>query len=89
MDAAAEYNNYASDITRTIPISGKFNEFQKKIYEIESNFGKKDFFHTTSRDEIKRLQAEMGRLNEKLSGYLKEWESSSQDLENAKEKFDL
>ena len=34
VDAAAEYNNYASDITRTIPISGKFNEFQKKIYEI-------------------------------------------------------
>ncbi len=64
-------------------------ETERKIYEIESNFGKKDFFHTTSRDEIKRLQAEMGRLNEKLSGYLKKWESSSQDLENAKEKFDL
>ena len=34
VDAAAEYDNYASDITRTIPISGKFNESQKKIYEI-------------------------------------------------------
>ena len=33
VDAAAEYDNYASDITRTIPVSGKFNEFQKKIYE--------------------------------------------------------
>jgi len=34
VDAAAEYNNYASDITRTIPVSGKFNMYQKTIYEI-------------------------------------------------------
>ena len=34
VDAAAEYNNYASDITRTIPVSGKFNMYQKKIYNI-------------------------------------------------------
>lgn len=34
VDAAAEYKNYASDITRTIPISGKFNQYQKFIYNI-------------------------------------------------------
>tara|TARA_Y100000389_G_C17466920_1_gene526511 strand:+ start:1599 stop:2900 length:1302 start_codon:yes stop_codon:yes gene_type:complete len=34
VDAAAEYNNYASDITRTIPVSGKFNKYQKIIYNI-------------------------------------------------------
>ena len=34
VDAAAEYENYASDITRTIPISGKFNQYQKLIYNI-------------------------------------------------------
>jgi len=34
VDAAAEYNNYASDITRTIPISGTFNQEQKLIYNI-------------------------------------------------------
>ncbi len=34
VDAAAEYNNYASDITRTIPISGKFNRYQRIIYNI-------------------------------------------------------
>ncbi|MEC9206233.1 MAG: aminopeptidase P N-terminal domain-containing protein [Pseudomonadota bacterium] len=33
-DAAAEYKNYASDITRTIPISGKFTKSQKLLYEI-------------------------------------------------------
>ena len=34
VDAAAEYNNYASDITRTIPISGRYNYYQKIIYNI-------------------------------------------------------
>ena len=34
VDAAAEFNNYASDITRTIPISGKFNQYQRIIYNI-------------------------------------------------------
>jgi len=33
-DAAAEYKNYASDITRTIPINGKFTQPQKLLYEI-------------------------------------------------------
>ena len=37
VDAAAEYKNYASDITRTIPVSGKFNIYQKMIYEIVLN----------------------------------------------------
>jgi Xaa-Pro aminopeptidase len=33
-DAACEYLNYASDITRTIPVNGKFTQEQKLIYEI-------------------------------------------------------
>jgi len=34
-DAGAETNlHYASDITRTTPVGGKFNEKQKNIYEI-------------------------------------------------------
>lgn len=33
-DAACEFNNYASDITRTIPINGKFNTTQKIIYQL-------------------------------------------------------
>jgi Xaa-Pro aminopeptidase len=35
MDAGAEsWLHYASDITRTVPVSGKFNQRQKDIYEI-------------------------------------------------------
>lgn len=34
MDAAGEYSLYASDITRTVPVSGKFTPRQREIYEI-------------------------------------------------------
>ncbi len=34
IDAGCEYNYYASDITRTYPISGKFDTKQKEIYEL-------------------------------------------------------
>ena len=33
MDVAAAYGNYASDLTRTIPVSGKFTDRQKAVYE--------------------------------------------------------
>lgn len=32
MDVGAEYANYSSDMTRTIPVSGKFSERQKAVY---------------------------------------------------------
>jgi Xaa-Pro aminopeptidase len=34
VDAGCEYNCYASDITRTYPLSGKFEGHYKVIYEI-------------------------------------------------------
>jgi Xaa-Pro aminopeptidase len=34
MDVAAECDNYASDITRTVPANGKFTPRQREIYEI-------------------------------------------------------
>lgn len=36
-DVGAAYNHYSSDVTRTYPISGKFNDLQKKIYQIVLN----------------------------------------------------
>ncbi|UAM97871.1 aminopeptidase P family protein [Polaribacter litorisediminis] len=32
LDTAAEYANYSSDLTRTIPVSGKFTDRQKAVY---------------------------------------------------------
>jgi Xaa-Pro aminopeptidase len=32
LDVAAEYANYSSDMTRTIPVSGRFTERQKAVY---------------------------------------------------------
>jgi Xaa-Pro aminopeptidase len=34
MDLGAEYRGYTADITRTIPVSGKFSLEQKQIYEL-------------------------------------------------------
>jgi Xaa-Pro aminopeptidase len=34
IDAAGEYSMYASDITRTMPVSGKFTARQREIYDI-------------------------------------------------------
>ncbi|TVR38336.1 MAG: M24 family metallopeptidase [Cryomorphaceae bacterium] len=32
MDVGAEYGNYASDMTRCVPVSGRFTERQKEVY---------------------------------------------------------
>ena len=37
MDVAAEYANYSSDMTRTIPVNGRFSERQKTIYNAVLN----------------------------------------------------
>jgi Xaa-Pro aminopeptidase len=44
MDFGAEYGNYAADLTRTIPVNGKFTKRQKEVYNAVldvHNFGKK------------------------------------------------
>lgn len=43
MDFGAEYGNYNADLTRTIPVSGKFTKRQKEVYNAclaVHNFGK-------------------------------------------------
>jgi Xaa-Pro aminopeptidase len=34
IDAGAEYRGYASDITRTFPVNGRFTEAQRELYEL-------------------------------------------------------
>ena len=40
LDVAAEYGNYSSDLTRTLPVSGKFSDRQKAIYRAVLNVKK-------------------------------------------------
>ncbi|WP_417884752.1 aminopeptidase P N-terminal domain-containing protein [Zunongwangia sp.] len=37
LDTGAEYANYSSDMTRTIPVSGKFTDRQKQVYNAVNN----------------------------------------------------
>ncbi len=41
IDAGCEYEYYASDITRTIPVNGKFSKAQKELYEMVLDVEKK------------------------------------------------
>ena len=41
MDVGCYTKHYSSDITRTFPVSGKFTELQKKVYEIVLDCNKK------------------------------------------------
>lgn len=41
IDAGCEYEYYASDITRTIPVSGRFTEAQKEVYSLVLDVQKK------------------------------------------------
>lgn len=43
MDVGAEYNGYSADITRTIPVSGKFTKAQRELYGLILNI-QKDIF---------------------------------------------
>ncbi|GAB5592346.1 aminopeptidase [Umbelopsis nana] len=40
VDCGGEYNGYASDITRTWPVNGKFSDPQKKLYQAVLNVNK-------------------------------------------------
>ncbi|WP_158840044.1 aminopeptidase P family protein [Polaribacter sp. L3A8] len=40
LDVAAEYANYKSDLTRTIPVSGKFSNRQKAVYNAVNHIKK-------------------------------------------------
>lgn len=40
MDFGAEYLNYAADLSRTVPINGKFDDFQLRVYNATLNVQK-------------------------------------------------
>ena len=62
-------------------------ETEQKIFAIEAKFGVEDFYRHTTPEEVQKLQIEKRELSDELSGHLREWETSSQDLEIAQARF--
>jgi Xaa-Pro aminopeptidase len=62
IDAGAEYKGYASDITRTFPISGRFSKPQREIYDLvlETQVACIEMVRPgTTHDELKKHSIEM------------------------------
>lgn len=62
IDAGCEYAHYTSDITRTFPVSGKFTEPQKDIYQAVLNVQKECLKKCTVEEQVS--MAELHRLSE-------------------------
>lgn len=62
LDVAAEYANYSSDLTRTIPVSGKFSHRQRAVYNAV-NYVKKEATKMLLPGVLwKEYQAEVGKI---------------------------
>jgi Xaa-Pro aminopeptidase len=62
VDAGAEYKGYASDITRTYPINGRYTEGQREIYDLvlETQMSCVEMVRPgTTHDELKQHSVEM------------------------------
>jgi len=64
MDFGAEYANYASDLTRTIPVNGKFSERQKAVYNSVLHVMKEATKMLAPGTKFKEYNAEIGRIME-------------------------
>ncbi|MHC1706943.1 MAG: aminopeptidase P N-terminal domain-containing protein [Bacteroidales bacterium] len=64
MDFGAEYANYSSDLTRTIPVSGKFSGRQKEVYQSCLNVLKQAIPMLVAGTTIDKYHAEVCKLME-------------------------
>ncbi len=62
MDFGAEYRNYAADLSRTIPINGKFTERQKEIYKVVLKVLKKSIELMVIGKTLNILNKEVGKI---------------------------
>jgi len=85
MDFGAEYANYASDLTRTIPVNGKFTNRQKAVYNSVLHVMKEATNMLRPGTIFKEYNAEIGRIMEseliKL-GLLDKHDVQKQDAKN-------
>ncbi|MDR3681363.1 MAG: Xaa-Pro aminopeptidase [Flavipsychrobacter sp.] len=85
MDFGAQYGNYNADLTRTIPVNGKFTPRQKEVYEAclaVHNFGKNLLKPGLQfPDYVKAINEEMERQLIKI-GLITEEDIKKQDADN-------
>lgn len=70
IDFGAEYANFASDVTRTLPVNGRFSKRQKEVYNAVLNIQKAaikmlkpgNTLQKYQKDVSKRIEAELVRL---------------------------
>ena len=62
MDVGAEYANYSSDMTRTIPVSGRYNKRQKDIYNAVLRVKKEATKMLIPGTDWKKYHVEVGKL---------------------------
>lgn len=64
LDFGAEYANYASDISRTIPVTGQFTPRQRAVYEAVLNILKKSTSMLVPGVTLEEYDREVGRMME-------------------------
>lgn len=85
MDFGAEYGNYSADLSRTIPVSGKFTERQKEVYNACLNVH--NFCKAILKpgivfpDYVKQVNAEMEKQLKNI-GLISDADIKNQDPEN-------
>jgi Xaa-Pro aminopeptidase len=83
LDVAAEYGNYKSDLTRVLPVNGKFTPRQKEIYQAVLNmfcFAKTLLKPGTDFEEYSKAIGECAERELVHLGLLKKHELESQDV---------
>jgi Xaa-Pro aminopeptidase len=64
IDFGAEYANYASDVTRTVPVNGKFSKRQRQVYNAVLNVQKAAIKMLKPGNSLDRLNKEVGNIME-------------------------
>ena len=64
IDFGAEYANYAADVTRTVPVSGKFSERQKLVYNAVLNVQKSAIKLLVPGSTLDEYHKEVGNIME-------------------------
>ncbi|MBK9477525.1 MAG: aminopeptidase P family protein [Bacteroidetes bacterium] len=65
LDVAAEYGNYASDLTRCVPANGKFSKRQKEVYNAVLRVMRAATKMLVVGNTIEKYHVEVGKLMEK------------------------